>query len=663
MAILSHAMWRRLFNRDPAILGKTVLLRGAPHEVIGVMTEGFTSTRLVDLWTPLRPSRTGEGGGSNYAVVVRVNEGVTWAEAEADVRAAGNGTLRSQGADVQTWLSLVPMQRALVADAEPIVMLGGAVLTVLLIACVNLAALLLARGGSRAKEIATRMALGSGPAAVIRQLMTESLVLAFLGGALGIAVGYGAIEALKALGGEIFDDWRRAAIDGRVVGVTAAISLLTSVVFGLAPAIQASRLDVQRALAEGGTRGVTGGTRHWLRRSLIVGEVALGVALLVTAGLLLRTFVNLRSLNPGFDTRNLVTASASMQDARYATAERVNRLIDDTLRHLERAPGVESAAVSLGVPYERLLNLGFRIIGPPASMRNTIANVSYVTPRFFDTLRIPVKRGRAVTAADGAGAPPVIVINETFGRIFFAEMDPIGRRIRLSGAEREIVGIVGDVQQSGSGFFLTGMVRGPLTNAPQIYLPAAQTNDAMLKLVHTWFTPVWTVRTSRVAEGSAALRQAIVNADPQLPIADIRTMAAVMNESMGSQRLLMTLVGVLAGAALLLSAIGIYGLIAHSIAERSREIGIRMALGATAARTIRSAAMSGIALASAGVALGALLAYYSTRLVQSFLWRVDSHDPLTFAGVAVLFLTVAAAASVLPALRILRLDPAATLRG
>jgi hypothetical protein len=310
-----------------------------------------------------------------------------------------------------------------------------------------------------------------------------------------------------------------------------------------------------------------------------------------------------------------------------------------------------------------LLNLGFRIVGaPPDETRNMIANVSYVTPRFFDTLRIPVRRGRAFSDTDRDGAPPVIVANETFARLFFPNDDPIGRRLRVSGVEREMVGIVGDVQQRGSGFYITGMVRGPLTNPPQIYLPAAQTSGGTFKVVHTWFTPVWTVRAASTSDASNALRQAIVATDPQLPIAAVRTMAAVVDESMGSQRLLMTLVGALAIAAVLLSSIGIYGLIAHSIADRAREIGIRMALGATAARTIRSAAISGVALACAGIAIGALLGYCSVTLVQSFLWGVEGHDPLTFAAVAMLFLVVAAMASVLPALRILRLDPAATLR-
>jgi hypothetical protein len=309
-----------------------------------------------------------------------------------------------------------------------------------------------------------------------------------------------------------------------------------------------------------------------------------------------------------------------------------------------------------------LLNLGLRIAGEPPRPNGWIANVSYVTPRFFDTLRIPLRGGRGFTDTDRTGAPPVVIVNETFARIYLPDRSPVGRHVLLSGADREIVGIVGDVQQRGAGFFLTGMTRGPLTTTPQIYLPAAQTNDAMLKLVHTWFTPMWTVRGPRNADLAAALRQAIVATDPQLPIAEVKAMTAVVDEAMGSQRLLMTLVGALAAAALLLSCIGIYGLIAHSIAERTREIGIRMALGATAAQTIRAAAWSGITLSIAGVALGALLAFYSTQLVQSFLWGVQRRDPITFGGVALLFVVVAALASVLPALRIMRLDPAATLR-
>jgi predicted permease len=667
VAVVSHALWTRLFGGSPTIEGKTILLRGEPYDVVGVMPEHFESTNPVDVWTPLRPSTRGEGGGPNYRIVVRLNDGVAWGDAGGDVGSAANAALSHLrlAPDVQASLTLMPMQEAVVADIQqPIVMLGAAVALVLLIACVNLAALLLARGSSRAKEVATRMALGSGRAAVIRQLMAESVVLAAIGGSFGILVGYSALEGLKLLGGDIFTAWLRAGIDARVLGVTATVSLATSLFFGLVPAWQASNLHPQSALQEGGSRGVAGSTKHWLRRALVVGEVALGVALLVTAGLLLRTFVNLRNLNPGFDTRNVLTASVSLQDSRYKTADAINRLFDGSLARLETTPGVDSAAISLGLPYERLLNLGFRIVGAPdGDPRQTIANVSYITPRFFDTLRIPIRSGRAFSETDRGGAPAVIIVNDTFVRLNFPNENPLGQRLRLSGAERAVVGVVGDVQQRGAGFFLTGMVRGPLTNSPQIYMPAAQTADATFALVHTWYTPVWSVRSADAARASAALRQAIIETDPLLPVADVRTMNEVMGAAIGLQRLLMMLVGALAIAAVLLSSIGIYGLIAHSIGERTREIGIRMALGASAARTIRSTVLAGVGLACIGVACGALLAYFVVTLVQSFLWGVEGHDPATFVAVSVLFLIVAAAASLLPSLRILRLDPAATLRG
>ncbi|MEZ5319695.1 MAG: ABC transporter permease [Vicinamibacterales bacterium] len=667
VTILSYRLWQRAYGGKPDILGQTVFLRGEPYAVIGVMPEGFESWADPDLWTPLRPSTRGEGGGTNYEVIARLRPGVTWAQAAGELASLSTPDLfESRGRPregVMMVEGLEPMQQAMATSyglSQPIVMLAVSVGIVLLVACVNLAALLLARGAGRVKEIATRMALGSGRRAVVRQLMVEAAIIAVLGGAIGLGVGYVGLEWLKDLGSDVFGEWDAVSLDGTVVAVTLLASLVTSVLFGLVPALQASRIRVQAAMTDGGSRSIAGSARHWPRRLLVVAEVALGVVLLVSAGLLIRTFVQLRGLDPGFDPDGLVTTTASMQDKRYESAERVNRLFDDTLRRLEATPGIEAASVSLELPYARLLNLGFAMPDDP-DLTRTITNAMYVTPGFLDTFRIPLRDGRAFTDRDRIDTPPVAVVNQTWVRIYSPQRPAIGRRIAIMGEEREIVGVMGDVQQTQS-FRLDEITPGPIVSLPLVLVPASQTTDAALRTLHTWFWPVWTVRARSASVAAEALRTAIRESDPMLPIDDITTMDQVMARATSRQRLLMTLAALLAGAALLLSAIGIHGLIAHAVQERRREFGIRLALGATPAGTMRAVAGGGILLAAIGAMLGGLLSIPATRLVEAFLWGVTERDPATYAAVAGFMLLVAGVASVVPSLRILRLDPAETLR-
>ncbi len=670
VAVLSYDLWQRLFAGDPSALGDTILLRGERYQVVGVMPRRFRNPgEDADVWTPVRPSTTGEGGGDNYGIIARVRPGHTWAEAVALLprldpdyfrRLMGPAWAQSQPTGQ---FALVPMQQALTSDAQaPLLMLVGAVGLVLLIACVNLAALLLARGGARTREIATRMALGSGRGAVIRQLFVESLVLGLTGGALGVLVGYIALAALKGLGGGTFAEWTHVTLDGRALALTAGLSILTSTIFGLAPAIQASRVDVNAALSEGGARGIAGRSRHGARRVLVGAEVALGVVLLVVTGLLIRTFVNLRSLDPGFDPSHVVTASVSLQDARYDTSAKMNQLFDRTLRRLTATPGVESAAVSLELPYRRLLNMNYRFTDEAQPSGPRIANVMYVTPDFFRTLRIPLLAGRPLGDTDTAASLPVVAVSQDLVTMEADRRNPIGREIQLAGANREVVGVVGNMKVKRS-FSLPGMLQGPLTSAPLILLPASQTPDSFMAM-HMWFSPMWTVRARDTATAEAALRQAIAGADPLLPVGRVQLLSDVTAAATSEQRLLMALVAALAGSALFLTAFGLYGLIAHTVTERRRELGIRIALGATPAETVRRVAFSGITLAALGAAAGAGLAWMAVQVLdtRSLLWGVQSHDPLTFVGVVACLLLVASVASVVPALRILRLDPVRTLR-
>jgi predicted permease len=666
VAVLSHGLWERAFTSDPRAIGRTMRLRGEAYEIVGVMPSDFTGPHgPVDVFTPARPSRSGEGGGTNYQVVARLRDGREWPDADGELGNIGRALLPAgqAGSVAQRRLSIRSLQQTLNDGVkQPLQLLAGAALMVLLIACVNLSALLLARGGSRRKELATRLALGCSRAALVRQLVVESLVLGAAGGAIGIGVGFVSLAALQGLGGDTFTDWGRVSLDVRVMLATGAASVVTALLFGVMPALLCTRVDVNGAMSEGGSRAVAGSAFHWGRRVLIGAEVALSVVLLVVAGLFLRTLMNLNGLEPGFDPSRVTATSVSLQDARYRSAEAVNRLFETSLAELERTPGVEAAAVSLELPYSRLLNNVFRFADLPEPDRLPLANFMYVTPGFFQTLRIPQRLGRAFTADDRGGQPPVVVVNDAFVRHLADGSNPVGRRLRLGGEEWQIVGVVGDVRTRSSGISVPGMVRGPLETPPIVFLPAAQVTDGFVQLVHQWFTPFWTVRTSGSVNVEAALRQALNRADPLLPVAPAASLASVLASATSFHRLLATLVSGFAVVALLLAAVGIYGLIAQTVLERTREFGIRLALGATFAGTIRRVMWSGVVLAGVGTAVGCGLAWVATRLVASLLWGVAAHDPLTFAGIAALLFAAALVSSVLPALGILRLDPAGILR-
>lgn len=660
VAVLSHALWKRAFAEDPGVIGRSVTLRGEPYTIVGVLPASFQSSTPADLWAPLRPSTSGEGGGWNYAIVARLRPGVTWAQADTRIEAVGAPILRESGVE-NVRLHLIPFQRGLTGDLRrPLLILWAAVGLVLLIGCVNIAGLLLARAAGRSRELATRMALGCGRVALIRQLLAESVLLGICGGVAGAVLGWLGVKALRLLTHDVLDIWQTVELDARVLAATAAASLLAGILFGLYPALAAGRFEIHAALAEAG-RGVAGGRNPWPRRLLAAGEVALGVVLLVGAGLLIRTFAHLRSLNPGFDARGVIAASLSLQDARYAGGGRVNRLFDQTLARIRELPEVKSAAVVLSLPYERALNSPFRRIdGRQIDSEYQITNMFYCTPDLFRVLRIPLLRGRAFRDADNAGAAPVVIVSEAFVRMYLRGGDPLGRHLDFGGGDRrEIVGVVGDIQQK-SGW---GEEFGPVAPVPAVYVPAAQTDGKTFRLVHTWFSPKWVVRASGPPEGIiAGMQRAIQGVDPQLPFAGFHNMEDIRYRALSQERLQAALLAALAGLALLLSAVGIYGLIANSVAERTRELGIRLAMGATVSQAMRAVALPGIALAAAGIGAGSIAAGFASRLMRHLVWGVRVEDPLTFAAVALVLLAAAGLASFLPALRVLRLNPAETLR-
>jgi predicted permease len=671
LTVLSHGLWQRVFHGDSSIVGRTVDLLGAPHTVIGVMPPGFRSDTPVDLWTPLEPSTQGEGGGDNFEIIARLKPGVTLA--------AANGQLASLMQPIFSRMKLppgvvfeetgMPMQAARTADIRSKVrLMWGAVILVLIIGCVNIAGILLARSGARSREIATRLALGAKRTSIVWQLLTESLLLAIAGGLLGVLVAQFALYFLTHVtslryGFEVsaseFEIFRPVQLDARVMLVTLVIALITSMLFGLFPALEATSVDLRSSLAEGG-RSATA-RRRWLRHALVFAEVALGVVLVIGAGLLIRTVRSLMNLGPGFNPQNVMTASMSLHDARYDSTAAGARLFRETLVRIRQIPGVESAAVTLTLPYQRALNLDLdRVAGRQPVGTAGITNFTYVTPGFFETLQIPLLRGRLLTDGDGPNAAKVVVANEAFIRSYLPH-DPqlLGTHVKIANIDFQIVGIVSNVQQINA----WGGSFGPLAALPQVYAPANQIPDQLFSGVHIWFSPSFLVRThGNIAGLPEAMRRALAAADPRLPFSSFHSMSEVRGASVANERYQARLFSALAALALLLSALGVYGLIAQSVAERTREMGIRLALGATARNVVRAAAMPGIKLSLAGIAGGLLLALYATRLMNSLIWGITATDPWTFAIVAALLVVVAAVSSIIPALRLTRLDPVETLR-
>ena len=658
--VLSSGIWKRFFNGDPSVIGRTILLRGEPHLVVGITSETFSPRAMVDVWTPLKPSTRGEGGGVNYAMIARLNPGARLAEAQAEVQTRGVAAFEARKIPKATArMNFAPFEKANQAGLrDRLLILSAAVAVVLLIGCVNIAALMLARGAARRREMGTRIALGGGPGPLMRQLTTESLVLGSVGGAAGLALGYLAIQALQTVIAR-YGVWQELRLDGRILLATALLSLSVSVLFGLAPAFQAARVNVRDTLLEGGSRAVAGGRSHWLRRLLVLVEVALSVVLLVGAGLLIRTLLHLQHLDAGFDGANVLTASASLQDARYSDSGSINRLFRNSLDAIRKISGVHSAAIGLHLPYQRWLNDGARVRASSASTDTEVGtSLNYVTPGYFEVLSIPVRAGRVIDERDSESSMPVAIVNETFVRKFLKDQDPFTSYIVGGGVTRQIVGVVSDLQQQ------PGLSRsGPLTQEPAMYVPAAQFSSAGFQMAHTWYAPNWVVRsTGKRQEIARGIEQAISSTDPLLPVSRFRSMIDERNSALEDQRINAWLLGVLAALALSLAVVGVYGIVANSVVERTREFGIRMALGSSLGRVIRDAVTPGILLSAAGVAIGGVLAAVSTTVLKGLLYGVQPIDVFTFLVVAVALVGISAIASLLPALALVRLAPASVLR-
>ena len=658
VAILSHALWTHSFRADPNIVGRVITLRGEPSVVVGVLPERFRSTTAADVWTPLRPSTQGEGLGSNYTLIARIRPGVEWTNVAHQVETTGDVLIRERihpPPDLHLSLRLVPWQRmAIRSIREPLLVLWSAVLVVLLIGCVNIAGLLLSRGSARAREIATRIAIGGGRSAIIRQLLIESLLLAAGGTATGVALGYLLSRSTAASFADVIA--LPVAPDLRVLLICTAAALATSLLFGLVPAVHAARGDIRRVLGDAGA-AAAGRSNRWPMRVLLVSQVALGIVLVMAAGLLIRTVSHLTRQQSGVDSSNVVTATMSLQDARYRTSDRVNALFARTLDSITHIPGVVDAAVALSLPYERAVNNSWRFDGEPTARQQSVT-FTYVTSAYFRTLRIPVRSGRTFDDGDTATSPRVVVVNDVFVRQFSQDTDVIGRLLHLGGPSTpavQIVGVVGAIQQRAD-----ANQGGPVAAIPGVFVPAAQFGGGF-PLVHVWQQPSWIVRTRGPIAIAPALRQALRDADPQLAFNKFRTIEDVQSETMTTPRTLAWLLGTLGGIALVLCVVGVYGLVANTVVERRRELGVRIALGASRIDTLKAAATGGIGLTVVGTAAGVLLSLPATAVMREVVFGISVNDPLTLMAAAVIVVFAASVAAIVPAWRTLRMNVTSVL--
>ena len=662
--ILSYALWKSLFDLDSQILGKSILLKGAPHTVVGVLPADAQTPEQADLWTPLQPSRSGEGSGNNFGIILRLRDGMTWPQADAQLQRLHPAYLAdfAKHENGYAWLTAIPLQQDLAEPARlPTIILMSAVSFILLIACANLAGLMLVRVMQRGPEMATRLALGATRPAILRQIMIEPLLLVLTGAAAGLVVATVILRFLPKLLSPEMLPVAGANLDFRVLAFAILVSICTALLIGILPGLEASRVDLRTSMGGASWTSIGQGIRQRTRQILIATEVTLTVVLLSAAGLLVRTLAHLETLPPGFDPNNVMTAQASLDDGRYHDAATFQNLLKSSVAAMQHIPGVESAAMGLSLPYQRGLNEGIRIAdGAQAGNVHTSSDI-YVTPDYFRTLRIPVLRGRAFAESDTADSELVAIVNVSFARAYMGTEDVVGRHLKATknGPTLTVVGLVADVTKR------PGIMQyAPLVaSEPTFYVPAAQVDQKLANLAHSWFQPSWIVRTRGPVEGlPAAMQKALAQTDPQLPFAGFHVMVDLEKKALDHQRTQVLLLSVLAGLALLLSIVGIYGLVSNLVTQRTREIGIRMALGSTLERAMVEIGKSGIVATLWGTFGGFALASLTVRFIQSELFGVQPYDPITFLVTAALLLAAALVASMAPTARIARIDPASTLR-
>jgi putative ABC transport system permease protein len=660
VAVLSRALWQNRFGSDPNVIGRTVELSGAAYTVIGVMPTDFSfpnQPNQVDLWRPLPIDPDRLDRGPHYLRVVgRLRPGVTDAAAQAEMSAIAARLAQQYPEKIAGHgVRLEPLRDVIVGDIGPaLFILLGAVGFVLLIACANVASLLLARVAVRGPEIAVRTALGASRLRIMRQLLTESVMLSVCGGGAGLLIAFWSVNWLVSLGTGMIPREREIAVDPRMAGFTLLISVATGVLFGIAPALEVSGAVHADAL-KGGGRASAGAHRNRFRSALVISEVALSFVLLIGAGLMIRSFAKLNQVDPGFNSERTLTMGVTLLRSKYPEDERVASFYSQLLERAAATPGVESVGAISGLPLSgSSVNLPFTIEGRPPVARQAqpITEYRIVTPRYFESIGIPLLAGRDVTETDTKQTPNVVVINEAFARRHFAGENPLGQHIRLQVQERDpllIVGVAGNVRHF-------GLEEQPF---PEVYVPFLQH-----PLSKTYQRSMTIVARSKTEPGAVtgSLRAALTSLDKSLPVYALKPMSEYLRDSLARRRFNLILMSVFGGVAMALAAVGIYGVISYGVTQRTHEIGIRLALGAQPRQLVNLVVRQGMALAFGGVALGLLAALSLTRLMKTLLFEVSPTDPLTFIAIALLLTFVALLAALVPARRATKVDPITALR-
>ena len=665
--VISERLWQRRFNRDPELVGKQISLNGTSFSVIGIMpakfefplplfnVQGGTFGQRVDIWKPIAFTKNEleSRGSRSYGIVARLKPGFTLAQARAELETViSNWRTRfpdNYNSASPFGATLYGFHEQVVGGMRPaLLILSGAVALVLLIACANLTTMLLARAGAREREFAIRVALGAGPGRLLQQTLTESVLLALLGGLAGTVLAIWGLDLLRTLGASTVPRLAEANLDARVLIATLVVSIGTGILFGLIPALSSLKPELTEALKEGGRGSTTGLRRNRLRNVLVISEIALALVLLVGSGLLLKSFVRLQNVNPGFDPRNVLTMEISLPTAKYARGQPVADFFAELVRRAKALPGAETVGLTSILPLSGTNSDSSFAIEGRDPMKESVypdEELRTVTADYFKVLRVPLLNGRFFDDRDTLEAPATTIVNQAFARKWFPNVDPVGKRITFSDPRKPdnkwitIVGVVGDMRHRGL----------DVEAKPEYYLPHPQ---------RAYRSMILTLRSAQDPRAlTASVRNEIRRLDPELPAANVRTLEDVTSESIAPRRLSVTLLGVFAGMALVLASVGIYGVMSFLVVQRTHEIGVRMALGAQRADVLRLVIVRAAKLVAIGVCAGLLLGILSSGVLRGMLYNVGAFDLTTFITVTIALCLVSLFASYIPALRATRADP------
>lgn len=671
VAVLSYSLWKSRYGANPNIVGSTIQLDGQPYLIVGVLGRKFVTDTPADLWVPFQFDLNSQDMAHYFTVAARLRHNVTLPQANAQLRLAADQYRHLYGADSlapDAGFSVISLQEATIGDARfPLLVLLGAVSFVLIIACANVANLLLARASSRKREFATRAALGAGRGQLIRQMLTESLTLSIAGGMLGLLLGFIGVRFLLSINPgdmpRIGEDGSGVTLDINVLLFTLGISLLTGILFGLIPAISASQHNLVAALNENSSRSGIGFRTGKLRSALVVGEMAITLVLVIGAALLIRTFFKLQAVDPGFATHNVISMAMSVSGDRFQKTAPVTQVIRDGTDRVLAVPGVLDVGVSNCLPMAGNFGMIFDVVGRPKGNSPFTGGAGFysISWRYFNALKIPLLRGRFFNQQDDSAAPLVVMINQAMARQFWPKDDPLKDRIQIApGAgpafaegTRQVIGIVGDTHDGGPN-------RDPF---PIMYIPLAQMPDLETAL-NSRVAPLWWIIRSQVDPHTLAapIATALRNASGGLPVAHIRTMDEIEARNTSRQRFNMLLLTIFGSAGLLMAAIGVYGVMSYSVQQRTQELGIRMALGAQASNLRNLVIRQGMVLILIGVAIGITGSFWLTRFLASFLFGIKTLDPIVFIATPFLLSIVGLLAIWIPAIRATRVDPMTALR-